>query len=145
YYVINGQMKSLSRYCITVLQSLGMDQPFYVLEPYGFEGLALPPAFEEIAADHVKSVRIVQPEGPYLLGGWCNGALMAYEIARQLHAQGQRVDLLVLMNSMALVYPVRYRVLPALLKLLGKLLRLGEDKQIDWYTRLRRANIYRIH
>src|SRR5437764_1506996 len=145
FFFLHGQWKNQAFYCFPLAQGLETDQPFYVLEPYSFDGLAIPPAFEEIAAAHVKSMRIVQPEGPYLLGGWCNGALMAYEIARQLQAQGQRVDLLVLMNPMALVYPWRYKVLPAALKLLGKLLQLGEDKQIDWYTRLRRANIYRIH
>src|SRR5207249_6921919 len=100
--------------------------------------------FEEIAAAHIKSMRAVQPEGPYLLGGWCNGALMAYEMARQLHIEGQKVDLLVLMNPMALVYPMSYRWLPGVLKLLGKM-GLDQDKQIDWYTRFRHVNKYRLH
>jgi len=145
FFYLHGQWENQALYCFPLAHDLGSDQPFYIVEPYGFDGLPVPPTLEEIAAAHIKSMRTVQPEGPYLLGGWCNGALMAYEIARQLQAQGQRVDLLVLMNPMALVYPWRYKVLPAALNLLGKLLQLGEDKQIDWYTRLRRANIYRIH
>jgi Thioesterase domain len=145
FFFLHGQWKSQAFYCFPLAHGLGSDQPFYVLEPYAFDGLPVAPTFEEIAAAHIKSLRTVQPEGPYQLGGWCNGALMAYEIARQLHAEGQKVDLLVLMNPMALVYPIRYRLLPAVLKLLGKLVRLSQDRQLDWYIRLRGANIYRVH
>jgi len=79
-------------------RDLGADQPFYVLEPYRLESLPVAPTLEAIAAAHLRSLRAVQPEGPYLLGGWCNGALIAYEMARQLHEQGQELDLLVLMD-----------------------------------------------
>ena len=43
----------------------------------------------------VKSIRAVQPEGPYFVGGWCTAGLIAYEIAQQLKAQDQEVGLLV--------------------------------------------------
>ena len=53
----------------------------------------------------MKSLRAVTPEGPYILGGWCNGALLAYEMARQLQAEGQVVENLVLLDSVYLRYP----------------------------------------
>lgn len=142
FFFLHGQWESMAFYCFPLSQGLGADQPFYVVEPYTFENLPVPPTFEEIAAFHTKAIRAVQPEGPYLLGGWCNGALMGYEIARQLHEQGQKVDLLALMNSMALVYPFRYRIVRTALVFLGKLLHTGEEKQIDWYVRLRRTRLY---
>jgi thioesterase domain-containing protein len=145
FFFLHGQWESMAFYCFPLSQGLGADQPFYAVEPFTFEDLPVPPPFEEIAAIHVQAIRAVQPEGPYLLGGWCNGALMAYEIACQLHELGQKVDLLVLMNSMALVYPFRYRIVRNALVLLGKSLRSGEDKQIDWYVRLRRMRIYLLH
>jgi thioesterase domain-containing protein len=43
----------------------------------------------------------VQPRGPYLLGGWCTGGIVAFEMARQLQRQGQKVALLVLIDSSA--------------------------------------------
>ena len=145
FFFLHGQWENMAFYCFPLSQGLGTEQPFYVVEPYTFENLPIPPPFEEIATIHVKAIRAVQQEGPYLLGGWCNGALMVYEIARQLQEQGQKVDLLVLMNSMALVYPFRYRIVRNALVLLGKLLRVGEDKQIDWYVRLRRTRLYLLH
>ena len=51
---------------------------------------------EEMAARHIKMLREFQPEGPYLLGGHCNGGLIAFEMARQLADRGERVDLLAL-------------------------------------------------
>jgi thioesterase domain-containing protein len=47
----------------------------------------------------VQELRRFQPEGPYALGGYCFGGNVAYEMARQLDQQGQRVNLLVLLNS----------------------------------------------
>ena len=42
-----------------------------------------------MAAWYVKEIRGVQPQGPYLLGGWSMGGLIALEAARQLNAAGQ--------------------------------------------------------
>jgi len=145
FFFLHGQWESMAFYCFPLSQGLGADQPFYAVEPYTFQNMPVPPSLEEIAAVHIKAIREVQPRGPYLLGGWCNGALMAYEIARQLHEQDQKADLLVLMNSMALVYPFRYRIVRKSLVFLGKLLHIGEAKQIDWYVRLRRTRLYLLH
>ena len=47
----------------------------------------------------MKQVRAIQPEGPYCLAGWCLAGVLAFEIAQQLHAQGQKVSLLALLDS----------------------------------------------
>ncbi len=49
------------------------------------------PWLEAIAAGYVDQVRQVQPSGPYHLAGWSSGGLLAYEMACQLAAQGERV------------------------------------------------------
>ena len=80
-------------------QRLGSDQPFLgLLTP---EPPELPEVcgLEEIAKLHVRSIRAVQPDGPYFLGGWCTSGVVAYEVAQQLHAQGQEVGLLALFDS----------------------------------------------
>ncbi|CEO58555.1 hypothetical protein PMG11_03269 [Penicillium brasilianum] len=46
---------------------------------------------EEAAAIYIKTILSLQPQGPYILGGWSMGAITAYEIAYQLHQQGERV------------------------------------------------------
>ncbi len=69
------------------------------------EGLPTHFSMADIAAYHVETIREIQPQGPYYLGGWSAAGLVAYEIAQQLHSQGQEVALLVLFdvtNSAAL-------------------------------------------
>src|SRR5436309_3634175 len=89
FFFLHGDWKGTAFFCFPLARELGADQPFYALEPYQFDGLAVPPTVETMAAAHIQSMRDVQPEGPYLLGGWCNGGLVAYEMARQLQAAGQ--------------------------------------------------------
>jgi hypothetical protein len=136
FFFLHGHWQGAPFFCFSLARELGSDQPFYALEPYQFDGLPVPPTVETMAAAHLKSMRAVQPEGPYLLGGWCNGGLVAYEMARQLHAAGQAVDLLVLMDSMYLGYLTRRRLLREVISRLGDLIGLGPDKQLDWFLRL---------
>lgn len=56
---------------------------------------------EDMAARYVAEMRQFQPHGPYLLGGYCFGGTVAYEMAQQLHAQGERVDLLAMFDNVA--------------------------------------------
>lgn len=81
---------------------LGRDQPFYGLQPFGLDGLHPPlTSIEEMAARYIKALRIVQPQGPYQLGGWSFGGLVAYEMAQQLHRAGEQVSLLAILDTLA--------------------------------------------
>ncbi|HEU5229812.1 MAG TPA: amino acid adenylation domain-containing protein, partial [Ktedonobacteraceae bacterium] len=91
FFFLHGIWTGGAFYCFPLARVLGADQPFYVLEPYKFEALQVPPTLEEMAAAHIKVLRNVQPEGPYLLGGFCNGGLIAFEMARQLQTAGQQL------------------------------------------------------
>jgi thioesterase domain-containing protein len=52
-----------------------------------------------MATSYLKEIRSLQPEGPYYLGGFCAGGVVAYEIAQQLYNQGEEVALLALMDT----------------------------------------------
>ncbi len=91
---------------------LGPYQPFYGLQiPKLDEKLADRVTVEDMAADYIKEILnlqpqdyikeilTLQPQGPYLLGGHCLGGLVAFEMAQQLHAQGQKVSLLALFDT----------------------------------------------
>jgi hypothetical protein len=54
---------------------------------------------EEAVEELINHIMSIQDEGPYLLGGYCNGGYVAYEIARRLASSGHRVDLLALVES----------------------------------------------
>jgi thioesterase domain-containing protein/acyl carrier protein len=85
---------------LPLARRLGSDQPLLSVDPTRLQDSELTPPFsmESIAASLVKQIRELQPDGPYYLGGFCGGALMAYETASQLTALGQKVDLLALVE-----------------------------------------------
>ncbi len=125
-------------YCFTLAHELGPDQPFYVVEPYHFEGLQVPPTLEDIAAECVKSIRAIQPDGPYRLGGYCGAGFIVFEMAQQLHAVGQRVEKLIMIEPG--VGPYYAPVLSwtgKYVRSAGTLLRLTPDRQLSWFLRMR--------
>ena len=74
-------------------------QPLIGIESRGMDGSAAPLCrVEDIAADNLSRVRAIQPAGPYYLSGACYGARVAYEMARQLEAAGERVGLLLMLD-----------------------------------------------
>ncbi|UKD56908.1 amino acid adenylation domain-containing protein [Amycolatopsis sp. FU40] len=70
----------------------------YGLQSPSVSGGDGPATVPELAARYVSDLRAEQPEGPYHLGGWSLGGAIAYEMARQLAAAGQRVAEVVIMD-----------------------------------------------
>jgi amino acid adenylation domain-containing protein len=86
---------------LSLANRLGPDQPFLGLHlPVADAArLPVPYRFEDIASALVTRLREVQPEGPYHLAGLCVNAVIAYEMARRLELQGQKVALLVMVDG----------------------------------------------
>ena len=79
---------------------LGNDQPFYALQPQGLDGKReCLTSIPEMAERYIQEIRKVQPEGPYRIGGYSFGGLVAYEMAQMLEAQGIEVSLLALFDT----------------------------------------------
>jgi thioesterase domain-containing protein len=75
------------------------DQPLYGIKSRGQIGLEEFGRLEDMARCYLEAVRQHQPRGPYYLGGYCFGGNVAYEMARQLCAQGEQVALVALLDS----------------------------------------------
>jgi phthiocerol/phenolphthiocerol synthesis type-I polyketide synthase E len=73
------------------------DRPVHALEPVA--GLDSHGTIAELAAHHVDALRAGQPAGPYTLGGWSFGAVLAHEMARLLTELGERVDVLICFDA----------------------------------------------
>jgi amino acid adenylation domain-containing protein len=87
---------------------LGNDQPFFGLQAKGLDGIhPKHTSVEEMATNYLKEIREIQPAGPYLLGGYCFGGSVAFEMAQQLHAQGEKVALLAMIDSIAPGYSTK--------------------------------------
>jgi surfactin family lipopeptide synthetase A len=85
-----------------VAKGLGADQPVYRLDLYAVQSHRLAQGLkpfryiEEYATHFLAEIRKVQPHGPYRLGGGCEGAYLAFEMAQQLQQQGEAVERLVM-------------------------------------------------
>ncbi|MEU3625408.1 polyketide synthase [Amycolatopsis coloradensis] len=66
---------------------------------YGLERIDEEDTVEGKAVRYLDLIREIQPRGPYRLGGWSFGGCLAYETARRLTAAGERVDLVVMIDS----------------------------------------------
>ncbi len=83
-------------------QQLGVEQPFYGLQAFGLEaGQAPYTQVIDMAGFYLETLQTMQPQGSYQLAGWSFGGLAAFEIARQLQAQGESVSLLALLDAAA--------------------------------------------
>lgn len=83
-------------------RAFGPEQPFYGLQSHSrFLDPQANASIEAMAAAYVREMRAMQHEGPYLLGGHSMGAAVAFEMARQLDAAGQRIGVLALMDGEA--------------------------------------------
>lgn len=81
---------------------LGEDQPFYGLQPIGLDGKdKFHTSIVEMAAHYIKEIQTVNPDGPYLLGGYCFGGVVAFEMAQQLISKGYKVSLLANFNAVS--------------------------------------------
>jgi aspartate racemase len=94
FFCVPGDLGNVFTDLGPLARHLPLDQPFYGLQ----DGIDNPAPIEALAAQYLDEVRSVQPKGPYFLGGVCLGGVVAFEMAQQLRAQGQRVGLLALIE-----------------------------------------------
>ncbi|MAU01043.1 MAG: non-ribosomal peptide synthetase [Anaerolineaceae bacterium] len=83
-------------------QHLGAEQPFYGLQPGKGSGASGHPKenVKKMAAAYLQEIRQVQSEGPYYVGGFCFGAIVAFEMAQQLTRLGETVALVALIDAL---------------------------------------------
>lgn len=100
-YLVHGAGGGMLWGYANLARALGPTQPLYAFKSRVLAGLEEFATIEEMAAHYVAELRKIQPEGPYHLGGYCFGGMVAYEMARLLRARGERVPVLLLFNCWA--------------------------------------------
>jgi len=90
-----------------LVRKIQSPRPIFGLQAKGTDGLEEPSsAIEEMAKSYVKAVKGIQDHGPYILIGYSFGGLVALEMARYLSASGEKIALLMMIDS----YPSLSRV-----------------------------------
>jgi thioesterase domain-containing protein/acyl carrier protein len=81
-------------------REMDADQPFYGFEPEGMDGQRFErTSVTQMAEHYIAEMRKVQPRGPYFIGGYCFGGLVAFEMAQQLRSQGEHAALVALFSA----------------------------------------------
>ena len=100
-FFFHGDFVGGGFFCKTLASVIGPDRRFYAFHPHGLQLDDVPPNIEAMAADRVRLIREIQPRGPYIVGGYCNGALTAFHAARLLRAAGAQVSVLLMVYANA--------------------------------------------
>jgi thioesterase domain-containing protein len=111
-----------------VARYLNPDQPVYMFQiPLGVEQADQLTRIEDMASHYVNALRAHQPQGPYILGGYSAGGLIALEVAQQLRKQGQEVALLAILDVPA--QSPHYAIVQRCAHWVSELLNLGERRE----------------
>lgn len=85
---------------VTLAPFVEEDRPLLAMQSRGFDGVTpLSDSIESMAREYIKEMKLVQSQGPYLLAGGSFGGMVAFEVARQLKAEGQPIDKLIMFDT----------------------------------------------
>lgn len=84
------------------LSALPRGRRIYALEsPFLEKPETFDLSIEEMATIFIRTIRRIQPQGPYLIGGWSAGSMYAYEVARRLTDEGETIQALIILDMRA--------------------------------------------
>ncbi|MFH0899819.1 MAG: thioesterase domain-containing protein, partial [Pseudomonadota bacterium] len=85
-----------------LVRELGPGRPVFGIQAAGLDAGTVPHrSYRDMAAAYVERIRSVQPNGPYEVGGFSLGGVVAFEVACQLRQAQQEVSTLFLLDSVA--------------------------------------------
>lgn len=85
---------------VTLVAATKNERPLYALQSIGLDGVTpLIDSIEEMAKNYIREMKIIQPEGPYLLAGGSMGGMIAYEVAIQLVNSGDNIEKLIMFDT----------------------------------------------
>ena len=99
FFFMHGDFNGGGYYARRFARILGPDQPFYVLGPHRWNNPAGPASIADMASDYAATIKQLRPSGPYALGGYCIGGLVALETARLLGAEGASITNVIMIET----------------------------------------------
>lgn len=123
FFFCHGDYDSRGFYALKLAKLLAPDQPVFLLHPDRSVASGAPTTMETTAQSYLDHLIAVQPSGMFRIGGYCNGGLLAWEIAHQLESSGRRVELVVLIDTFSLNGRLPLRAVRQSLRLVTGILR----------------------
>ncbi|HEY5339863.1 MAG TPA: thioesterase domain-containing protein, partial [Candidatus Aquilonibacter sp.] len=100
-YFMHGDLVGGGSYCEELARHIDVDHPFYAVAPHGTDGTVPPMSIEAMARENVAAILATHPGGPLRLGGFCNGGIVAYEMACTLERAGVPVERVAIVDGVA--------------------------------------------
>src|SRR5262249_29204405 len=97
-FFFHGDYAGRGYYTRRLAGLLGPDQPFISVALHGLGQDPVPPSIKQMAAERLPLILEAQPQGPFRLGGYCRGAMVAVEAARLLSEAGHHVEWVALID-----------------------------------------------
>lgn len=135
-FLLHGVIDGEGFYVWNLARALGPEQSVYAFPPHGGAGAPVPRTIEAMAAEYLAQVRSIQAHGPYHFAGYCNGAVVAYEMACMLQEQGEQVPTLLLVAAPGHTIP--YAGLKRGMMRLRTLFPIDEDRMLEHFVALNR-------
>jgi acyl-CoA synthetase (AMP-forming)/AMP-acid ligase II/thioesterase domain-containing protein/acyl carrier protein len=110
-FFCHGDFATRGFYALKLAALLDSNQPVYLIQPLRDVDDSSDLVMEDMARLHVPRLLELQPHGKFRLGGYCNGGLLAWEIAHQLIRAGREVESVVLVDSLSLNSRPVFRIL----------------------------------
>ena len=152
FFFCHGDLETHGFYALKLAAMLAPELPVYLIHPLLDVAGKTRPAIEDMARRCIPRLLDLQPHGSFQLGGYCNGGLLAWEIAHQLRRSGRKVETVVLVDSLSLNTRLPLR---AMYKALQAVAAASSKKSLDnyfgpesmavlwWRTRQSQGSIFR--
>lgn len=99
FFCFHGVGGNILNY-VTLVPATKNARPLLALQSVGMDGVTPPlRSIEEMAKSYIREIKLVQPEGPYLLAGGSMGGMIAFEAALQLIKAGEKIDKLIMFDT----------------------------------------------
>jgi oxalate---CoA ligase len=102
FFFCHGDYSTRGFYAIRLASLLDTDRPVYLIHPLRDVNENSDIYFEQLANRYLPHLLTMQPAGKFQIGGFCNGGLLAWEIARQLIRAGREVESVFLVETISL-------------------------------------------
>ena len=100
-FYFHGDLTGGGRYCHAIADRIDGERAVHVIDVSDLAGTADAPNIEAVARESVAAIRELCPQGPYVLGGFCAGGLVAFETARLLERSGDVVENVLIIDGFA--------------------------------------------
>ena len=131
---VDGDINGGGYYMRRIADQLGEDRPLWLLRPFDATDTP-PPPIEVMAGHYLRLMREAGLRPPYLLGGHCNGALLALEVARQAQAAGEQTSLVVMIDPISLNARLTFRLVARAISAVMRLAVRLPERRRELYER----------